>query len=298
MTEFPQPENGRPPAHEGAEPQLPEGVVIADRLRGYMTPERLAANALGYDVMRRELSPTDERRIAAIRERLLGIPLLHGMRDPAYLKQALREGLLPYASTADEHGNSGRFDADLGLDEYVFANWGVLVDKYPHFVVVDARAMLEGAIVTPKDAVRCGTDIFQRTYSELSDAEKVRFNQEYFDKMVTGSAWLEIMARQVYEFAERKPESPFPVPPFTSLGEVKLYGKLDPGFIIGDFGLPEDSSSATGVIGRWDDGLLKYGIAVGFSEATLRHKAKMVAYDPEGLKQFQQAGWQEIMGIE
>ncbi|HKU18662.1 MAG TPA: hypothetical protein VJP80_05300 [Candidatus Saccharimonadales bacterium] len=276
-------------------------IVIADKLRGLVTSERLAANAYNYEVMHWEPSPLEGRQLEAIRARLLGMPLLHGTQNPDVLEIAKRDGLLPYVRTTGDEGNSFPVDHSLGLDEYVFMNWGRL-DQYHgnHFVVVDARAMLEGTIVTPDDIVHCSrnmVDLKPRAYQDLSDGEKAIIDQEYLDKMVTGDVWLDIVARQVHQFASRKPDLPFPVSRHKAIGEVKRYGSLDPRFCLGSFSLP-DASSSLRATSAWNDSLLKYGIAVNIEEANLPEKGKMLRYDVGGPELWQQAGWQEIMAIE
>jgi hypothetical protein len=283
-----------------------ENNAIAEKLRPMVTEERLVSNALNYDVMQLELSTRDEHQIAAIRERLLGMPLVHASRDTKVPEAAKREGLKGHAAGIATRGTTFALDQSIGLDEYVFFNWGRIGDGYgttdtygTHLVVVDAHVMLENSIVTPADIITSSLDraISRHQYTELTDAEKHKLDQDYFGRMVTGEDWLEITARQVHQYAQRNPNYPYPVDRYKGLGEVKIHGSVDPQYILGDTTLPADYGEAHMAMRRWNASILQHGVAFDYTEDTLKILEHTSSFDPEASERFRQSGWQAIMNI-
>jgi hypothetical protein len=80
-----------------------------------------------------------------------------------------------------------------------------------------------GCIVRPTDVVKLARDI--HTPFEAQAAErKQRIMTEYFDKIVTGKDWHEIVARRLLLHAQRTGGEPFPLTNQGVLGEVKILG--------------------------------------------------------------------------
>lgn len=277
--------------------------AISDKLRPYVTEERLAANALNYPEMQRELSSRDERQIASVRERILGMPLTHATKNSLAPELSKKEGLKPYVAASEVSVGATRpIDTSLGLDEYTFMNWGYIDDVYGHnVIIVDAHAMLEKTIVTPLDITRAAPsklDLKPWQYQDLPQGAKESVEQRYFGRMVTGKDWLEIMARKVHKFVKEKPDYPFPIDEYETNGEIKRYGAVPAEYIIGGFKLPEDLLARRSERRKWGDSMWEHGIALGTSPSTLDLRFNIMRYEPDKMKEFLAGGWQKIMEIE
>lgn len=289
-----------PPEDVTLDPEQPyANSLLADKLSPMITEERLAANALNYPEMRLELSSRDERQIAAIKDRLIGIPLVHASRDPDILTKARRDGLQPHASGIGDQGSTFPIDASLGLDEYTFCSWGRIDDTWygQNVVVIDARTMLQNTLVTPQDITSrlYGGDIKPHRYQDLDDATKASIDEIYFSTMITGTDSLEIMARKVHQFAKRMPGYPYPIERYSPISEYKVHGTIDPTAILDGFVLPDDFLEKDRMMNKWNESLLQYGVAFDTAESTLERKRGMLSSRPEAAERFRQAGWNEIM---
>ncbi|OGY19308.1 MAG: hypothetical protein A3A65_04270 [Candidatus Chisholmbacteria bacterium RIFCSPLOWO2_01_FULL_49_14] len=104
-------------------------------------------------------------------------------------------------------GNSNRnsyaLDISLGLQQYVFFNWGMPDwSQYgPHMYAVDPRVLLlPQTVATPWDisAIAGLTDI-ELPYSQLSRKAQQRIQHDYYGMMLTGADWFEFIARRVID---------------------------------------------------------------------------------------------------
>jgi hypothetical protein len=274
---------------------------IADELGPMVTPERLEENAKAYNVMQLELTSADERRIDDIKARLLGMPLVHASRDPDTPASVAATGLHPHRGRGAQGGNTYGIDGRFGLDRYVFFNWGKIDprQKYgAHHVVIAGSALLEQSLVTPRDIAESIKDFMQLRYEELTPEHHEQLDRRYFSTMVTGADWLEIKAREVFEFAKKNDNAryPFPVGLGEGFGEVKIYDTVSPTFFKDSFTLPEDFLKNRKAVEDWNNAMLEHGVAFDCPEHMLPLKERMVAYKDREAELFRQAGWCAIMG--
>lgn len=170
-------------------------VILASELERFVSADKLAANAANYPEMQSELSPDDFRKVELIKLRLLKLPLIHATKAPIPDDaDLLPSALLPQNHPKTTFGT----DKSLGLDNYAFFNWG-LPEKSEygkHFLLVDPKILFAShTIVTPEDL---GSIYFvdSTRFDDLPNDRKQTIQKRYFDKVVSGKAWLEIIARR------------------------------------------------------------------------------------------------------
>ncbi len=233
----------------------------------YPTPDQLEANALAYPVMQQEVSSRDERLIADIAHELLRIPLTHGTNMPDDAEIMLRNGVQASGLHAEiAHAWSFPLDISLGLNNYVFMNWGIPDGNYGrHHVLVAARALLhQDTIVTPTDITKQSTSLSDRDniYAKLDPDRQAHIKAHYFGRMVTGAAWLEIAARNVYRHKQANPDQPYPVLTVAGMGEIKRFGAIAAHEITGRYTLTAETKSRPSSFAQWQQEMLKRGIKI------------------------------------
>lgn len=297
-------------------------VRIAPELSPIITEERLAANVLGYEVMQLDLSSREERQVHDIRNRLLAMPLVHTTSE-AHIASILANGIHPYHEASKlpdtPQGATFALDRSLGLDRYVFARWGsVDAGTYGyHNIRLSGRLLLANTIVTPGDLVSLGlssaeSSAFRNTtYSELAADTKQILDDQYFDTMVTGERWLEIIARRVLLHTKKHPSWPYASQgvygermwpnEYDGLGEIKYHGTIDAAAIEGEpLVLPSDHLEARLAKADWQRQMWRHGVSVGDTLASLRSTARQYKRPPvwqpdmAGYESFQSASWQHI----
>lgn len=166
---------------------------LAPELLPYVNADKLHANRENYPELMIALSPENVRRLGVIQEVLLRIPLNHGSQEqltvltPAHLLDQ------------DVQTHTYALDKSLGLDRYVFFLWGVPEwGMYGGEITLFSAAILldPATIVTPYD-IGIGGYADKGAYESLDPALRQQIQQEYFDKLLTGSDWLELIARRL-----------------------------------------------------------------------------------------------------
>lgn len=205
---------------------------LPKKLSDYINQESLKENAASYEEMQLRLDPEQERRVGIIRENLMQLPLIHATKEPLSLGQ----DVLPYKDRPlKTRGNTYKFDASLGLDQYVFLTWGLPIEyRYGNNYIGVSPEILTNpnTIVTPTDvgSIRM---VDNTIFEDLSEEIQKKYHDNYFKKMVRGTDWIEIIARRA--LLELESGKRFFTLYEGSLGEIKHFGKIDSRFITRQF---------------------------------------------------------------
>ena len=210
-------------------PAVDLGIQIPPELSTHVSPARIAENFSKYPEMQQPLSPEQQRRVDLIKGTLFQIPLIHG--TPHDLDGV---DLLPISELPDGHrGHTHGLDRSLGLHKYTFFNWGL-----PEKTSGRNIMLVNPAILNNPNTLVTGFDIGEirmvndTPYDEVDDEVKEAYQTRYFDKMVTGTQWVEIVARRVLaDVEEGKPF--YSLWSKGALGEIKHLGKVDKSAVMG-----------------------------------------------------------------
>lgn len=241
----------------GQDVSIGNPIVLAPELNSFVTPLRINQNFVAYPEIQAPVTPEQLRKIEIIKDTLLQLPLIH------HTTHRFSGGdLLPlYELPAGHHNNTLNVDRSLGLDKYVFLNWGLpekssALGSQVH--LVDPKVLKSpNTIVTPDDLLALGYTK-DKTFQELPDDMRKDYEENYFGKMVSGRHWLEIIARRVLVSIEKR--HPFFVLKNksyvnrTALGEIKHFGKVDKNFI--------QQTISTRNLGSYYKFLYEHGFAV------------------------------------
>lgn len=274
---------------------MPELLVspLSDKMSPYITPEQLAANANAYLAMQADLTSKEERQIEAIKGRLVDVPLTHCTSEDG-AAGIQEKGIVPLADAKRKTHNTFPLDEHLGLDEYAFAYWGETDETSNlgnRLVRLTGSLLLsDRTIVTPDDITM--TQINKRiSPADLAKPEYTeKLKEFYFNTMVRGKDWLEIVARNVHAHAKKYPDVPYPTRTiishqsgleFTGLGEIKHRGTIDPSHIVGEPMPFEVSGEGPSKI-LWRTMMYRHGMAPNLELETLQGKARYMPFVMEG----------------
>jgi hypothetical protein len=209
---------------------------LPPELAAVLVARKLANNRDSYGTRDWLLFDKQQKMMQLIKERLLKVPLVHVTSSSFDAAQKLQ----PHVNRPDgQRGNTTGFDRSLGLDQYVFLRWG-LPDlkgdgtlRYGNVMLLIDPSILNhrNTIVTPKDIGEIGS-IDDTPYQDLSARDRIVFDKENFDKLVSGNDWLDIIAYK--GLVSYQLETPCYPPPLKAqdFGEVKYFGAVDSSFII------------------------------------------------------------------
>lgn len=217
-------------------------TVLPEKLAQHVDDARLAENAANYPEMQVDLTYSQELAKRVIQSMLLNIPLTHETDAPINAFQL--NGLMPSRQVKERNPkastNSYGLDESLGLDEYAFMHWGG-VECYEYWgtqtLGINTKNILFSphTIASPLDIANDASDDIDMPYDEHS-AESRALLEGYFDALVTGEMWLEIIARRMLEKAIKgqisdavRIEKP------KDFGEIKYFGIVAPENIVGDY---------------------------------------------------------------
>ncbi len=210
-------------------PNVDSGMQIPLELAAHVTPTKIAENFSNYPEMQQILSPEQQRRVGLIKGTLSQIPLIHGTGHDLDGLDILPIGDLPEGHRGRTHG----LDRSLGLHKYTFFNWGL-----PEKTSGSTIMLVNPEILNSPNTLVTGFDIGEirmvddTPYDDVKDDVKESYQREYFDKVVTGTQWVEIVARRV--LADVEAGKPFySLWSKGALGEIKHLGKVDKGAILG-----------------------------------------------------------------
>lgn len=209
-------------------------AILPTELLAHVTPAKLIENAHRYPEMRWEPTERQQERLRMIHEVLKQIPLIHGTRYGSLASES--SDLLPTDELPPEHrGNSLESDRSLGLTKCVFFGWGLAEKKYGKHVLCFSPDILDlnTTFVTPSDI---GHIVLadEKPFLDFRPDERARVQTEYFDLMVRGRDWLEIIARRVLKMVENGERFVHLYTTY-SLGEVKHTGIVPNRYILGSF---------------------------------------------------------------
>lgn len=208
--------------------------VLPKELLPYVSPQQLIEQGKNHRLMTMELTERQKEQVKRIKAVLLEIPLIHASSHPSLLTGT--QDLLPADDLPKGHyGHSHTSDRSLGLTRCVFFGWGLAEKGYGRQILQISPTLLDSAnvFVTPTDIghIELAEDI---PFEEYEPERKERIKKYYFEKMVTGSDWVEITARKILETIEEG-ESFFPLRHSYSLGEIKHVGAVPAKYIVGSF---------------------------------------------------------------
>lgn len=211
--------------------QLPVATAV------HVSYDRLAYNVDHYSTALQTLNLGEQAAVAMIRENLLAIPLTHASKASAHELQT--EGIIPsgYPNSPGRRNNTSTLDRSLGLDEFTFMHWGAVArgNVYgPTVATIDAKTILESdkTIVTPHD-VPSHTFFGRHTpYDQLKPSRQSKI-QEYFDSVVTGRDWIDIVAVKALRHMQHFSRPAYQLTTQDELGEIKYASSIDPDMITG-----------------------------------------------------------------
>lgn len=211
--------------------------VLSENLAAYVSEADLVRNAAEYPEMATTFSGSDGKRLAATKEHLLNVPLLHTVKNLSTLYEIDSGGLMP-SSSHPNPANTYPIDRSLGLDDYAFTTWGEQgPQEYGRYGVMFCPAeVLENSVVTPGDLCEFvnGPEL-RLPFDEQTSERQARIRDKYLSKMVIGSAWHEIIARRIVLSLAKHGDNRRPIMMGSpmALGEVKHHGPMEPGLIGG-----------------------------------------------------------------
>jgi hypothetical protein len=254
-----------PVAYTADRPSAPTSPpVIADQLQPFVDEATLCDNYVDA-LCEHQLGDGDAERVERIREGLLRIPLICAVESPEIAETICAEGLKPQAIINSRDSYTTPLDESLGLDQYVFTQWGELEDNGygPVHIAVDPGLVLPGSIVTANDLLDIahapGIDCINKDFDLLPLPVQQRVRKEYFGTMLRGNDWLEIKARQILQHA-KGPRGDSPYPLFHGLGEVKHLGPV-PSSAILEVADATDPQDLERIKTNFTGSLLKLGLA-------------------------------------
>ncbi len=214
-----------PPGERNQFENVGEAPLLPDELLRHVSPEKLEENAAQYPELQRGLSEKQQKQVEVIKGVLLKLPLIHATREPFDVEN----NILPNSDLPDQSaGNTYGLDRSLGLDKYTFFHWG-LPEKSRYgknFLLLSSELLFSpNTIVTPRDI---GTIAYvdNTPFDELETDTQKAYQEGFFDQMVTGRKWFEIIARRVlasYEAGNKL----FALTHSAALGEIKHLGQVD-----------------------------------------------------------------------
>lgn|GEM_PF-1109717 len=222
-----------------------EALVLPERMAQYVDAGRLRDNFHNHPESQRDLSEGEQLAVREIRARLERLPLLHYTNSGDFPGRFMEMGILPSSQLSGRRTNTYRLDCHFGLDQFVFSS------LYPSnacyygakMVFIDPRLKtIDTMLVTPRDLN--DTVPTAKTDPNNLSKEDCRKIDEYFDSMMFGADWLDILARQALDsFVEEMRTSRdkggegvemalLPLGFDFCYGEWKHYGAIDPGNIV------------------------------------------------------------------
>ena len=209
---------------------LKQKLIIPDELHRAASEAGvdIAKNKENFPILSREFSETERRNIAKTKQALLKLPLTHSSsRETA-------GDLKPHsAMPAREYSHTGQLDIDLGLNRCVFMQWGAVEKSggYGRFhTLVDPEKLFEDprSFVTPYDITHA-TFTQNVHFEATTPQQKEHIKNQYFSKILSGSDWLELTARETY-LQTRKGEG-LVIGSGGQLGEVKFFGVIPKDYV-------------------------------------------------------------------
>lgn len=199
-------------------------INLPPELSKYINAEKLYQNSDNYPEMQRNLSPEQQRKIGLIKNTLLTLPLIHVTRESLPAGANIKPS---NELQQDGKTNTYGLDRSLDLDKYTFFNWGLPQRSgYGTNIVLLSASILNDSdtIATPWDIGEIAY-VDETPYEDLPQEKKDRYQKGYFDKMVTGKKWLEIIARRVLQsYEDGKPF--YRLGGRGTLGEIKHLGQV------------------------------------------------------------------------
>lgn len=214
-------------------------INLPPHLAKYTDEERITQNAERYPEMQRELTSGEKLGVEVVKRRLLKLPLSHSTK--ADFQKIEQSGIHTFTTISQDPNNGHStlaLDESLGLGEYVFMHLGGIQKKSygRKHVLVDPAAVFESpnTIVTPFDINDTAFRYVDAPIESLDDKGK-EIVEAYLDSMVTGKAWLDIIARRALQKMLRNDKIPLihSLKSTAEFGEIKHYGNITPDILIG-----------------------------------------------------------------
>ncbi len=208
--------------------------ALPEEITPYVTAEKLAENLQHYPEMAVEFNEQDRERIGRIKDVLMQIPLIHASSH-AEVASGVYD-ILPFDQLPEGHrGHSHELDRSLGLTKYVFLHQGLAEKGIGRTIIQVSPQLLNGdnVVVTPYD-IGMLTFVDEGTYTDLDEEHQDRVQKNYFDLMVIGRDWQEIVARRILANGIAG-NSFFTLKTSETLGEIKHLGPVSSDHIIGSF---------------------------------------------------------------
>lgn len=204
--------------------QEPKQIEVPSELRRHINESNLEANFRAYPEMQQTLSPEQQRRLIIITNELLKLPLVHATKRVMSVDETLQP-----ATTVPEEIRTNTFELDqsLGLNQYVFFTWGLPRKSFygKNFVLASADLLLNpNTLVTPSDIYEAVSGNIT-AFDKLANEQQENIRKNFFDKMVRGNQWLEIVARRVLKQLEEGADF-FTLSEQFDLGEIKFLGPV------------------------------------------------------------------------
>lgn len=207
---------------------------ISETLQQFIKPEDILKNRRHYPELQKPLSSEDQRLLTIVKERLLRLPLVHCSREKN-LKSVSPHCAIEQRKPAGNGSNTYQLDSDLGLDGAVFLSWGMgdWSQYGQNFYFIDAGKILTDSrcVATPQDIHAVAPHPLSEPISIYTPTERKELEQGYFQKMVTGHDWLEIVARKVLKRL-RGGEKIVGID-YKTFGEIKFFGSITESSIVG-----------------------------------------------------------------
>lgn len=207
---------------------------LPPQLMGYVTAEQLEKNAQNYPEMSINLTDIQKERVEKIKKVMEDIPLIHATSSKKVISGVCNISPLDDLDIDHDH-HSDVLDQSLGLTSCVFFHWGMAQKGYGSTVLQFSPKLLDqnNVFVTPVDI---GHIVMadEGAFEELTTIKKHRIQEQYFNRIVTGKIWKEIIARRVLIAVESGTEL-FSLSSNYSLGEVKYFGSVSSKEIISSF---------------------------------------------------------------
>lgn len=222
-----------------------EVLVLPERMAQYVDAGRLRDNFHNHPESQKDLSAGQQLAVQEIRARLEQLPLFHYTDSGDFPGRFMERGILPSSRLSGCRTNTYGLDRHFGLDQFVFSSL-YLRNAYHYgakMLSIDPQLkIIDTMLVTPHDLN--DTVHTAKTDPNNLSKEDCRKIDAYFDSMMFGADWLDILARQALDlFVEKMRTSRDEVEEGVEMallplgfdlcyGEWKHYGAIDPGNIV------------------------------------------------------------------
>jgi hypothetical protein len=190
-------------------------------------PEVLSENATRYPELMKPLTSRENEQIQLIKERLIQLPLVFCSHEPVMK-------IDPHnIHQEDRTSNTYTLDRSLGLDTCVFLHWGIPDLYYGQYMhLVDPNLLFHPyTVVTPDDIVTIADRRYSVPVTKLSQRIRTNIQRKYFDKMISGTQWFELISRKILRKIRKET---FISLRYHDFGEIKFFGSIDSHQILGN----------------------------------------------------------------